>query len=91
MQSQEDVDSTLNDIKQAIKNKQYYMKISTLKNIYDTGNATEYVLFLWPIDDGEYYISGFSQVNSLQAERIDVEKTIQTLLLLIVGFSVVIN
>lgn len=90
MQNENEIDSTLTGVKQAIKNKNYYMKISTLKNIYDTGNATDYVLFLWPIDDGEYYISGFSRVNSLQAERIDVENTIQTLLLLITGFSVVI-
>lgn len=90
MQNKDEIEPTLEGVQNAIQNKEYYMKISTLKNIYDTANATEYVLFLWPIDDGEYYISGFARVNTLQAERIDVENTIQTLLVLVIGFSVII-
>lgn len=90
MQNKNEVEPTMKGIKKALQNNEYYMKISTLKNIYDTSNATDYVMFLWPIDDGEYYISGFSSVNVLQAERIDVESTIQTLLFMVSGFCIII-
>ncbi len=78
----------LEDIREVLgKRTSYYMKIVTMKNIYDKQQPSDYVLFLWPIDDGEYYLTGFVRLDSLQAERIDVERTIQLLLLLVVGFA----
>lgn len=89
LQNKEESVSVMKSVKRALQKKEYYMKISTLKNIYDTGKASDYVMFLWPIDDGEYYISGFTRVDSLQSERIDVEKTTQTLFTLLAVFSCV--
>ena len=79
------------EVQEAVQNKQYYMRILTF-NRSENGEMTkkDYVVFLWPIDDGEYYLSGVSSVNALQSERISVLRTTNLMVALIVGISVLI-
>lgn len=81
----------VSEVQEAIKNRQYYMRLLTLKRMED-GEMTgkDFVVFLWPIDDGEYYLSGVSKVDSLQSERISVLRTINLLVTLLAGVSIVI-
>lgn len=76
------------EIKQAIKERKYYMRLLTFS--YSKNNEIsnkEYVVFLWPVDDGEYYLSGFRKVNSLQSERISVVHTINLMVMMLLGIS----
>ncbi len=76
----------VNEINQAIRNHQYYMRILRLSNVKDHALADmDYVVYLWPVDDGEYYISGFTKVEFLQGERISVERTVSTMVALLTG------
>ena len=78
-------------IENAIAENQYYMRILALVHSKDsTIEDQDYVVFLWPIDDGEYYISGFSKVDYLQGERVSVENTVSTLVGLLLGICVVV-
>ena len=78
-------------IEDAISQKQYYMRILTFAHSENgTVNGQEYVVFLWPVDDGEYYISGFSRVDYLQGERVSVEKTIQAMIVMLLGIGAVV-
>ena len=81
----------LDEIKDAIQNRQYYMRLVTFTRSKNDGmEDADYVMFLWPVDDGEYYISGFSRVQFLQGERISVENTVGTMLWLLTGASALI-
>lgn len=79
------------EVQEAVQNRQYYMRILTF-NRSENGEMTkkDYVVFLWPIDDGEYYLSGVSSVDALQSERISVQRTINLMVILIVGISFLI-
>ena len=78
----------MEEIETAIQNRQYYMRILTFQNRVNGEMAEkEYVVFLWPVDDGSYYLSGFSQVDALQSERIRVTNTIHIMVILLVGTS----
>lgn len=52
LQNKEEAASMMKEIHAAIQKNEYYMRIVTMKNLYDKENAIDYVLFLWPIDDG---------------------------------------
>lgn len=79
------------EVQEAIQNKQYYMRILTFNRSVDGEMVKkDYVVFLWPIDDGEYYLSGVSSVDTLQSERISVQRTINLMVILIVGISALI-
>lgn len=67
------------------------MRIITLKRM-GNGEMTgkDFVVFLWPADDGEYYLSGVSKVDSLQSERISVLHTINLLVILLAGVWILI-
>ena len=77
-------DQIISEIEQAVQNRQYYMRMLTFSRSVDNKMTDfDYVLFLWPIDDGEYYISGVSRVESLQSERINVESIVSTMMKLL--------
>ncbi len=81
----------VSEVQQAIQDKRYYMRILTFNRSEDGEMVQkDYVVFLWPIDDGEYYLSGVSNVDSLQSERISVLHTINLMVALIVGVSCLI-
>ena len=84
-------EQVVSEVQEAIQNKQYYMRILTF-NRSEEGEMVQkdYVVFLWPIDDGEYYLSGVSSVDVLQSERISVLHTIDLMVLLIGGISAAI-
>lgn len=90
LQNPDENDAIMQELEYTLKEHQYYMKMLEFKNVYDITHPTTYVMFLWPIDDGEYYLSGFIKIDSLQSERIDVEETIQILFRLVIGASVII-
>lgn len=79
------------EVEQALKNRQYYMRILTFNRSEDGKMVQkDYVVFLWPIADGEYYLSGVSSVDNLQSERISVQRTISLMVALIAGISALI-
>lgn len=81
----------VSEVQDAIQNRRYYMRIITLKRT-ENGEMTgkDFVVFLWPVDDGEYYLSGVSKVDSLQSERISVLHTINLLVVLLAGVCILI-
>lgn len=81
----------VSEVQQAIENRRYYMRLLTFNRTEDGEMIKkDYVVFLWPIDDGEYYLSGVSKVESLQSERISVLHTINLMVILLVGISLLI-
>lgn len=76
----------VSEVQEAIQNRQYYMRLIKL-NRNENGKMIkkDFVVFLWPIDDGEYYLSGVSKVESLQSERISVLHTINLMVTLLIG------
>ena len=79
------------EVQEAVQNKQYYMRILTFnRSVEGEMIKKDYVVFLWPIDDGEYYLSGVSSVDALQSERISVQHTINLMVILIGGISLLI-
>lgn len=81
----------VSEVQEAIQNRQYYMRILTF-NRSEEGERIkkDYVVFLWPIDDGEYYLSGVASVDVLQNERISVLHTTNLMVFLIAGISFMI-
>ena len=81
----------VSEVQEAIQNKQYYMRILTFNRSEDGEMVPkDYVVFLWPIGDGEYYLSGVSSVDTLQGERNSVLDTVDSMVLLIAGISAAI-
>lgn len=81
----------IEEIEQAIRARQYYMRILTFAHAQNAEiEDQDYVVYLWPVDDGEYYISGFSKVEYLQSERVSVERTIRTMITMLLGISGVV-
>ena len=83
-------EEVVGEIETAIRQRQYYMRLLTFR--YGKNNEmsdAEYVVFLWPIDDGEYYLSGFSKVDTLQGERISVVHTVNLMVAMLLGISVI--
>ena len=79
------------EVQEAIQDKQYYMRILTFNRSEDGEMVPkDYVVFLWPIGDGEYYLSGVSNVDALQSERVSVLNTVDTMVLLVAGISAAI-
>ena len=79
------------EVQEAVQNQQYYMRILTFnRSVEGEMIQKDYVVFLWPIDDGEYYLSGVSSVDALQSERVSVQHTISLMVVLIVGISLLI-
>ena len=77
-------DQIISEMEQAVHNRQYYMRMLTFSRSVDHEMTDfNYVLFLWPIDDGEYYISGVSRVEYLQSERMNVESIVSTMMKLL--------
>ena len=91
LQDPEEAPEILAEVEDAMKNGQYYMRMLTLsRSENSTLIAKDYVMFLWPVGDGEYYISGFSRVDFLQGERISVESAVSTMLWILMGLCGVI-
>ena len=84
-------EKVVEEVQEAIQNRRYYMRLLTFKRS-ENGEmkGKDYVVFLWPIDDGEYYLSGVSKVESLQSERISVLHTINLMVVLLTGISLLI-
>ena len=89
--SAELAEEIVSEVQTAIQNRQYYMRILTFnRSVEGEMIQKDYVVFLWPIDDGEYYLSGVSSVDTLQSERISVQRTINLMVVLIVGIRLLI-
>ena len=76
----------IEEIEAAVGKGQYYMRILTFAQIVNHKMSdVDYVVYLWPVDDGEYYITGFTKVDHLQSERIQVERTVGGMIWLLIG------
>lgn len=79
------------EVQTALDSRQYYMRMLTLFHTADGEmRSKEYVLYLWPIDDGEYYLSGIAPLESLQSERDSVLRTANGVIVLVVAASIVL-
>ncbi len=76
------------EVEAAFRNSEYYMRILPLYR-YDSGTSgtKNVVFYLWPVDDGEYYLSGVASLESLQSERNSVIRTITLMLGILMGIS----
>lgn len=84
-------DAYIAEIESAVENHQYYMNIMTFSHVQNNqAHTSDYIAFLWPVDDGEYYITGFSHVEYVQSERISVQKTISTLIAMLIAICIVV-
>ena len=76
---------------EAIKQHEYYMRMLTFYRTENGEQGTKnYVLFLWPVDDGEYYLSGVSALDSLQGERNSVLHTTNLMIGILLGTGLVV-
>ena len=83
-------DAAVAEIEEVVRSRQYYMNIFRMNTFGSEQSEADYVVFLWPVDDGEYYLSGFTKVDFLQSERVSVENTISTMAALLVAICIAV-
>lgn len=68
----------IDDVEEKMHDDEYAMNLVTFKN------GTDYIMYMWPIGDGEYYLTGFAAATVMQKERASVQSTVRMIVVIMV-------
>ncbi len=68
----------INDVEERMHEHKYSMDLIRFKN------GVDYIMYMWPVGDGEYYLTGFAAAGAMQKERSSVQSTVKMIVILMV-------